>query len=97
MLTRELISQSLPVLHLHDKVFNALQMMNDSHVSQLAIDEQGKFYGLISEETLMQAPDDAFEIRELQITFPMLCVRENEHFLKALNIAVENRLSMFRL
>ncbi len=94
MLTRELISHSLPILHLQDKVFNALQMMNDSHVSQLAIEEDGKFMGMVSEENLMQAPDETIEIRDLKESFPMICVRENDHFLKALQVAVENRLSI---
>lgn len=94
MLTRELISPSLPVLHLQDKVFNALQMMNDCHVSHLAIDDEGKYVGIISEEALMQAPDDTMEIRELNGTFPAFFVNENDHFLKALQLAVENRLSV---
>lgn len=94
MLTRELISPSLPVLHLQDKVFNALQMMNDCHVSHLAVDNEGKYVGIISEEALMQAPDDTLEIRELNGTLPAFFVNENDHFLKALQLAVENRLSV---
>ena len=94
MLTRELISPSLPVLHLQDKVFNALQMMNDCHVSHLAIDDEGKYVGVVSEEALMQAPDDTLEIRELNGTLPAFFVNENDHFLKALQLAVENRLSV---
>lgn len=84
----------MPVLHLQDKVFNALQMMNDCHVSHLAVDDEGKYIGIISEEALMQAPDDTLEIRELNGTFPAFFVNENDHFLKALQLAVENRLSV---
>jgi CBS domain-containing protein len=94
MLTRELISPSLPILHLQDKVFNALQMMNDYHVSHLAIEENGKFAGLVSEEALLQSPDETIEIGEMKESFPLLTVNENDHFLKALQLAVENRLSI---
>jgi len=94
MLTRELISPSLPILHLHDKVFNALQMMNDCHVSHLAVDDEGKYVGLVNEEGLMQAADETAEIRELKESFPGFFVNENDHFLKALQLAVENRLSV---
>jgi acetoin utilization protein AcuB len=95
MLTREFISPSLPILHLHDKVFNALQMMNDCHVSHLAVDdEDGKYAGLVNEEGLMQAPDDTVEIKELIEGFPAFFIKENDHFLKALQLAVENRLSV---
>jgi CBS domain-containing protein len=94
MLTRELISHTLPVLHLHDKIFNALQLMNDCHVSHLAADDEKKYAGLVSEENLMQAPDDTKEIRTLKESFPLIFVQENDHFLKALQVAVENRLSL---
>lgn len=94
MLTRELLSQSLPTLHLHDKVFNALQMMNDCHVSHLAVAEDEKLIGLVSEELLMQAPDDTMEIRELKESFPVISISDKDHFLKALQVAVENRLSI---
>ena len=94
MLIRELLSQSLPALHLHDKIFNALQMMNDCHVSHLAVAEDEKFIGLVSEEALMQAPDETLEIRELQAGFPDIFINENDHFLKALQVAVDNRLSI---
>lgn len=94
MLTKELLSQSLPTLHLQDKIFNALQMMNDCHVSHLAVVEDEKFIGLVSEESLMQAPDDTAEILNLRETFPILFVNGSDHFLKALQLAVENRLSI---
>jgi acetoin utilization protein AcuB len=94
MLTREFISPSLPILHLHDKVFNALQMMNDCHVSHLAVDDDGKYVGLVNEEGLMQAPDDTVELKELIEGFPAFFIKENDHFLKALQLAVENRLSV---
>lgn len=94
MLTRELISPSLPILHLHDKVFNALQMMNDCHVSHLAVDDEGKYVGTVNEEVLMQAPDDTVELRELKESFAAFSVQQNDHFLKALQLAVENRLSV---
>jgi len=43
---------------------------------------------------LLQAPDDTLEIRELKESFPTVSVRDNDHFLKALQVAVENRLSV---
>jgi CBS domain-containing protein len=94
MLTGQLLSQSLPTLHLQDKVFNALQMMNDCHVSHLAVAEEDKLVGLVNEESLMQAPDDTMEIGELKETSPLIFVNDRDHFLKALQVAVENRLSV---
>lgn len=94
MLTRDLISQTIPTLRLHDKIFNALQLMNDAHVAHLVVAEDEKYIGLVSEEDLLQAPDETLEIREFKESFPTVSVRDNDHFLKALQVAVENRLSV---
>ena len=94
MLTGDLLSTSLPILHLQDKIFNVLQMMNDCHVSQLAVADEEKFAGIVSEDFLMQAPDDTREIREIKEGFQFLYVNEKEHFLKALQVAVDNKLSI---
>jgi acetoin utilization protein AcuB len=48
----------------------------------------------VNEESLMQVPDDTVEIREMKEGFAGFFVNENDHFLKALQLAVENRLSV---
>ena len=94
MLTRALHTQVLPYLHLHDKVYQALQLMNDSHVSHLPIVDGEKFAGLISEDDLLQVENDNIELKELQQSFSMSSVKEDEHFLKAVKMAVENGFSV---
>lgn len=97
MLTGELHSQTLPYLHLTDKVYHALQLMNDNHVTHLPIVEGDKYIGLISEEDLMQADNDNSALEVLQQSFSGISVKTNEHFLKALQIAAENGLSVVPL
>lgn len=97
MLTGELHSQTLPYLHLTDKVYQALQLMNDNHVTHLPIVEGEKYIGLVSEEDLMQADNDNSPLEELQQSFSGISVKTNEHFLKALQIAAENGLSVVPL
>ena len=94
MLTRELESQSLPYLHLTDKVYQALQLMNDNHVTHLPIVEGEKYSGLISEDDLLMAENDNAELSSLQQSFGNSAVRGSEHFLKAVQIAAENGLSV---
>lgn len=94
MLTRDLISHNIPTLRLHDKIFNAVQLMNDNQVSHLPIDDGEKYAGLISEEELLQSPDDTLELKAISDRLPMIYVNEHEHFLKALQVAVENKLSV---
>lgn len=94
MLTRELLSQSLPSLRLHDKVYQALQLMNDNHVTHLPITDADKFIGIISEEDLLQADNDNTTLAQLEQSFFTVSVREDEHFLKAVQTAAENGLSV---
>lgn len=97
MLTGEIQSQTLPYLHLHDKVYQALQLMNEYHVTHLPIEEGEKYIGLISEEDLMQVDNDHETLSSLQQSFSGLCVKTNEHLLKALQLAAENGLSVVPL
>lgn len=94
MLTRELLSQTLPSLRLTDKVHQALQLMNDNNVTHLPIVEGEKFVGLISEEDLMQAENDHAELSELSQSFAEISVKEEEHFLKAVQLAADSGLSI---
>lgn len=94
MLTRELTSQTLPHLRLHDKVHLALQLMNENQVTHLPIIDQDKYVGLISEDDLMIAENDNDELLTLQQSFAPLSVKESEHFIKALQLAAENGLSI---
>lgn len=94
MLTKELQSQSLPFLHLHDKVHLALQLMNDNRVAHLPIVEGDKYIGTISEEDLLLSDNDHAELKTLHQSFSNASVRGEDHFLKAIRIAGENALSV---
>ena len=94
MLTKELQSQSLPHLHLTDKVYQALQLMNENQVTHLPIVDGEKFVGTISEDDLLQAENDHSALQELQQSFSNTSVKEDEHFLKAVQLAAENGLSV---
>lgn len=94
MLTRDLESQSLPYLHLTDKVYQALQLMNDNHVTHLPVVEGEKLAGLISEDDLLMADNDHDELSTLNQSLSNASVKGNEHFLKAVQVATENGLSV---
>lgn len=93
MLTRDLISNSIPFLHKDDKVFHALQLMNDYHVAHLPVVENESYLGIISEEQLLQS-DEENTIKELPVTDESISVQANDHFLKAIQTAVLNKLSI---
>jgi len=93
MLTRDLISNSIPYLHKEDKVYHALQLMNDYHVAHLPVVENESYLGIVSEEQLLQN-DDERTIEELQVTDGTTSVQGDDHFLKAIQTAVTNKLSI---
>ena len=93
MLTRDLISNTIPYLHLNDKVFHALQLMNDYHVAHLPIVEEKKYLGIVSEEQLLHT-DDQEILQQLPINDGGTAVEANDHFLKAIQVAVQNNLSI---
>ena len=93
MLTRDLISNAIPYLHKEDTVYHALQLMNDYHVAHLPVVEDDNFLGIISEEQLLQS-DEESPLTELPITDGTTSVQANEHFLKAIQTAVVNKLSI---
>src|SRR5689334_18580309 len=94
MLTRELLSQSIPYLKPDDKVYYALQLMNENHVTHLPIVEGEKFAGIISEEDLLQVDNSHTELKALDQSFGNVSVKGEEHFLKAIQVAAENGLSI---
>lgn len=93
MLTRELISNAIPYLNKNDKVHHALQLMNDYHVTHLPVVEDLSYLGIVSEEQLLQSDDNVI-LNQLQITDGTTSVQGNDHFLKAIQTAVLNKLSI---
>lgn len=94
MLTRELQLQTLPYLHLQDKVYQALQMMNENHVTHLPIVEGDKYVGIISEEDLLQSENDNSDLNDLQQSFSNIAAKDDDYFLKAIQLAADNGLSI---
>src|SRR6478672_5202945 len=94
MLTIDLASQTLPYLRLHDKVFQALQLMNDNQVAHLPIVDGDKYVGIVSEDDLLLSENDNALLSSLQQSFGNASVKSDEHFLRAIQVAAENGLSV---
>ncbi|HYM94783.1 MAG TPA: CBS domain-containing protein [Chitinophagaceae bacterium] len=94
MLTRELLSRSIPYLQLSDKIPLALQLMNDNHVTHLPVLDGDKYIGIVSEENLLQIDNDQKELKKIQQCFSNISIKGSEHFLRGLQVAAENNLSV---
>jgi len=93
MFAGQLISQSIPFLHLDDTAGKALQEMNDFHVSHLPIVADEKYLGLISEEVLLDN-DEKSLLQHLHTDFIKPFVRQNDFFLLAVKRARDMHLSV---
>lgn len=94
MLTRELITQSIPSLAPQDKIHFALELMNEHHVAHLPITEGEKYLGMVSEEDLLQAENDNDPLSSMEQSYTGYSVKTTDHFLKAVQVAADNGLSL---
>ena len=93
MLTRDLISNSIPYLHPNDKVHHALQLMNEYHVAHLPVVENETYLGVISEEQLLETDEEEM-IKQVPIADGTTSVQAKDHCLKAIQSAVTHKLSI---
>ena len=94
MLTGEIQSQTLPWLHPEDKIFRALQLMSDNQVNHLPLSEGEKYAGLVSEDILLHAENEENTLASLNGSLEQIAVRQTDHFLRALQLAADNSLTV---
>jgi acetoin utilization protein AcuB len=92
MLTRDLISNSIPYLHPDDLVSHSLQLMQDNNIDHLPVVDENKFLGILTEEQLSNADDNDI-LKDLRIPDSSIFVQANDHFLKAIQLAVINKIN----
>lgn len=93
MFAGELISRSIPFLHLDDSAGKALQEMNDFHVAHLPVVHEDKYLGLISEDELLDNDENTI-LESLRGIFSNPSVRQNDFFLLAVKRAKDLHISV---
>ncbi|HLK30195.1 MAG TPA: CBS domain-containing protein [Puia sp.] len=94
MLNKEIISASIPSLSPNDPVYQALDLMSDFHVSNLAVVAEDKLLGIISENDLLNVVDEATTISQLENITSKIAVHANAHFIEAVQRANEFNLTV---
>ncbi len=95
MLSGEINITTIPFLVLQDKIFFALQLMNDNQITHLpVVDEEQKYVGLVSEDLLMDIENGDEEVGSYRESLGRIAVKSDEHFLKAIKQAAENGISL---
>jgi len=89
MLTIDLINGNIPRLQLQDSVVKAMQLVNDFRVTHLPVVSEDKYLGLLSEEDLLDVEDEKLTIEALQEHFIPASVKDNMHFLNAVNASIQ--------
>ena len=89
MLTIDLINNNIPRLQLQDSVAKANQLIADFKVTHLPVVSEDAYLGLLSEEDLLDAEDEKLPIEALQKYFIPASVKENVHFLNAVNTSIQ--------
>ncbi|MDN3658413.1 CBS domain-containing protein [Ferruginibacter paludis] len=85
MLTAELINNNIPRLQLQDSVGKAIRLINDYRVTHLPVVNEEIYLGMISEDDLLDAYDEKSGIEILQEHFVHDSVKDDVHFLNAVN------------
>ena len=87
MLTAELINKNIPRLQLQDNITKALRLISDYRVTHLPVVSEDNYLGLISEDDLLDADDSKLTVEKLQEHFIPSSIKENIHFLNAVNFS----------
>ncbi len=93
MLNKELISATIPTLNLNDSVYQALELMSEFHVMQLAVVADEKYLGLVSEDDLMNV-DENLKLQTLEARFSKAAVRAGSYFMEAVQLVNDHTLSI---
>lgn len=94
MKTTQLISDTLPTLKTSDTGSHALQLMNDFHVQHLAVVDEKKLLGLISEEIILNHHHDEDVVGSYELLNNKIYVIDEEHIFELLKIAFDSKLTI---
>jgi acetoin utilization protein AcuB len=94
MLAAELIDPMLPALKPTDTVADALDWMQEHHLNQLVVADGGLYMGIVSEDLLLNLPDDQRPIDEVMRLAESIAAHENQHMLELIALVSEHRLDV---
>jgi len=93
MLVNQLITNHYPSVEPDDKIFAALQLIDDFDILHIAVVDHNKFLGIINKDDLLDADENA-AVKVVMGGMLQKALKPSEHFLSALRFASENNLSM---
>jgi len=94
VLNKEVISATIPSLHLNDPVSQALDLMADFHVTHLPVLVEDKLAGLIGEDDLLNVEDDSTRLSQLQSLFSKTVAHADALLFEAVQLVNEFGLTV---
>jgi len=94
VLNLDILSDGIPPLHLEDSVLSAKEIMVDHHVAHLPVVAENKLLGIITEDSLLDAPSDEARLSSMQTLFSHASVQSVGHILDTLHVCSEFQLTL---
>lgn len=92
MLAESLINAGIPTLRPTDSVGKAIDVMDEYGVRQLALVDEEEYKGLLSEDTLLNIPDDTKRLADLYLPPDPVHVGAMQHIFEVIGIANQHQL-----
>ena len=89
MLTEFYTDSNIPRLNLQDSIKTALKYISEFNFTHYPVVSDDKYLGLISKEHLLMQTDQQLDVETLKSHFLPAQVRDNLHFLNAVNISIQ--------
>lgn len=94
MLAAELIDPMLPALKPTDTVGQALEWMQEHRIGQLVMTDLGEYRGIISEDLLLDVPDEDRPLSDVMQLHELVYALEGQHTFELLRLVVDNHLDV---
>jgi acetoin utilization protein AcuB len=94
VLNKDVISLTIPTLHLDDTVGQAMQFMTEFHVEHLVVVTDNKLAGVVYEQDLLNITNEGTPLSDIQSIFSRLKVHADNHFLEAVQMFNEYGLTV---
>ena len=93
MIAAELISPSVPFLRMQDTMQQALEWMQEHHVSALPLCNEDRFVGMIRESEILDQIDESATLSTIATHAEKVSVKQHSFFLSALNIMQQRMIT----
>ena len=94
MLAADLIDPMIPALKPGDTVADALDWMQEHHLTQLTVADVSQYLGVVSEDLLLNLPDDQRPIGDVMRLAENVVAFEGQHLLELIALVNEHRLDV---